>query len=435
MPPNGQQGPNGPMPPNGTMGPNGPNGPPLGPNGLPGGPGPMNGQMNGSGGAMQDPTGFPSFHDMPSPPGPAPEAAGAFTKAISLAARPKGGYRPQVAVGPGNVLHAVYYDRVTSGDVIRYRQSADGVTWSAPEDVSPTEGRNWGPDLVVRPDGSVVIVYDHAEPDFRSRGWLRTRSPAGVWETATPLTPDGDREMGSGHVANATGEDLAYISIGKPLGEKNRFVATWAWRTNGAWSADEAFSDGTEDAWHTNVERRPDGSVLAGYDLGNGGAETTLYTVNGANGKFDPPENMTATSHPGERPHFAFPPGVDWLVWFHKVAGVPTHVYARSGKPGAWGAVSELGEGLGGFHFDPDIAVNAAGVLCSVWGWDAGADAELVYNLNRGNGWEATKKVADVDWGKPGLPSIDVDSAGAFHVVWNQGIRGSNEVYYAKLTP
>jgi hypothetical protein len=70
-----------------------------------------------------------------------------------------------------------------------------------------------------------------------------------------------------------------------------------------------------------------------------------------------------------------------------------------------------------------------------VWGWDMGQDAELLYSLNRGAGWEAPKKVAEIDWGKPGLPSIDADSTGAFHVVWNQGVRGSNEVYYARLVP
>ena len=409
----------------------GPMGPPLGPNG----PAMMNGQMTGSGGAMQDPTGFPSFHDSPAPPGPKPEAASGFSAPLTLASRPAGGYRPQIAAGPGNVLHAVYYDRVSSGDIIRYRQSTDGVTWSSPEDVSPTEGRNWGPDIVVRADGSVVIVYDHAEADFRSRGWLRTRSPAGVWDTATPLTPDGDREMGSGHIANGPGEDLAYVYIGKPFGEANRFVATGRWRQSGEWSSTTEFSDGSADAWHSNVERRPDGTVLAGYDVGNGGGETTLFTVNGANGKFESPENMSASSHPGERPNFAFAPNVDWITWFHKVAGVPVHVYVRSGKPGAWGQSTELGEGLGGFHFDPDIAVNAAGVLCAVWGWDGGDDAELVYNINRGSGWEPAKKVAEINWGKPGLPSIDADSAGAFHVVWNQGVRGSNEVYYAKLVP
>ena len=98
-----------------------------------------------------------------------------------------------------------------------------------------------------------------------------------------------------------------------------------------------------------------------------------------------------------------------------------------------WSNLQEPSLGYGGFHFDPEIAVNHDGTLCLVWGWDSGEDAELVYAINKGDGWSKPQKVADINWGKPGLSSIDVDSKGNFHVVWNQGVRGYNEVYYATL--
>ncbi len=401
----------------------------------PGGPlPPLPGNGVQSGAALQDPTGFPLFHGMPAPAGRIPSAPAGFGAPIVLAARPEGGYRPQVAVGPNDVLHAVYYDRVATGDVVRYRTSPDGATWAAPETVSPTDGRNWGPDIVVRPEGTVVVAYDHAEADFRSRGWIRSRTPAG-WTDGVAVTPDGARESGSGHVAGPDKDDLAYVYIGKSLGPTERFRATWTWFRDGVWSSAAFFSDGTADAWHTNVKRRPDGSVLAAYDIGQGGMEATLFVVDGRDGTFGAPENLTSTSYPGERANFAFQGAVDWITWFHRAGGVPTRVYVRSGQPGAWGPTSEPSAGYGGFHFDPDIAVAPDGTGCLVWGWDAGDDAEIVYALNRGAGWDPPRKVADVDWGKPGLPSVEADSRGAFHVVWTQGVRGSNEVYYARLDP
>jgi len=190
------------------------------------------------------------------------------------------------------------------------------------------------------------------------------------------------------------------------------------------------------DAWHSNVERRPDGSMLFGFDVGQGGSETTLYLVEGRDGAWGQPEDISATSHPGERPHFAFgADGVDHVTWFHKERGSPIHIYVRSGRPGAWGVTSEPSAGYGGYHFDPEIEVNSDGVLCLIWGWDSGDDAEMLYSLNRGDGWTPPLKIADVDWGKPGLSSIQADSQGRFHVVWNQGVRGTNEVYYAVLEP
>jgi hypothetical protein len=355
-------------------------------------------------------------------------------KALQITSSPAGGYRPQIAVGPEGTLHAVYYDRVEAGDIVRYRQSRDGLTWSAAETVSEATGRNWGPDLVVRADGSVVVVYDHAEDDFRSRGWLRVRDSSG-WGSLMPLTPEGAVEMGSGHVAHAEGADLAYVHIRKPLGAEHRFQAIASWRKGDRWEPEQVLSDGGQDAWHSNVERRPDASVLIGFDLGVGGTETNLMLVDGRDGRFGAPESLSATSHPGERPNFAFLPGLDIVTWFRKQGGFPRHIYVRTGRPGAWGATEEPSAGIAGYHFDPDIAVRPDGLRCLVWGWDGGEEAELVYSLWKAASWSPVRQVARVGWGKPGLPSIDVDQNGAFHVVWTQGVRGSNEVYYARISP
>ena len=150
---------------------------------------------------------------------------------------------------------------------------------------------------------------------------------------------------------------------------------------------------------------------MAGYDIGMGGGETTLYVVDGRDGRFSTPENITKNGKPGERPHFAFgSDGTDYITWFHKERGQPKAVYVRSGKPGNWGRIDEPSKGFGGYHFDPEIAINAQGVLCLIWGWDSGEDAEMVYSLNQGGSWTQPQKIADVNWGKPGLASLTVDA-------------------------
>jgi hypothetical protein len=417
------------LPPPPGMGPPGQNGPPGGPGGAmgpPGGPG-------GSGAGLQDSSGFPAFHDWPAPGGPTVEGLGSWTTPLKLTSLPGGGYRPQITVGADDMLHTVFYERADTGDLIRHRTSKDGSDWTTPMPLGFDKDRNWGPDLVAREDGSVVLVFDHAKPDFTSRGYLTIWSD-GSWSTPEPLTDDDGGEIGSGHVAHGPGDELGYVYIGKPMSEQHKFRAWWSWFSDGSWSEPVSWTDGTADAWHTNVERRPDGSMLAGFDVGQGGTATTLYVSDGRDGRFGPLEDLTATGEPGERPHFAFgTDGTDHITWFHKDAGKPQHIYVRSGEPGDWGAVAEPSKGYGGFHFDPDIAINADGVRCLVWGWDSGRDAEMVYSVDTGGGWSKPQKLADVDWGKPGLASIDVTSDGAFHVVWNQGVRGKNEVYYARL--
>ena len=77
--------------------------------------------------------------------------------------------------------------------------------------------RNWGPDIIVRPDESVVVVYDHAMPDFRSRGYVTTFDPmGGDWSEPVPLTPDDGGEIGSGHVADATVKIWPISSLESP---------------------------------------------------------------------------------------------------------------------------------------------------------------------------------------------------------------------------
>jgi len=382
---------------------------------------------------MQDPTGFPPFHDWPAPNGPSIDASGSWSPHFQLTAKPDGGYRPQITFGSDKLLHAVFYERTDDGDLIRHRTSPDGKTWSSAHPLGHKDLRNWGPDIVAKANKELVVVYDHALENFQSQGFI-TRWQGGTWSQPQALTPDDGGEVGSGHVANGLGETLAYVYIAKKLDPTDHFQARYRWYTNGAWGEVGTFTDGKVDAWHTNVERRPDGSMLAGWDVGMGGAETTVYVTEGREGKWTTPENISASSKPGERVHFAFgPDGQDHLTWFHKTAGRPQHIYVRSGRPGNWGPVNEPSQGYGGYHFDPDIAVNQKGVRCLVWGWDGGGQAEMVYSIHRGQGWSAPARIANIGWGKPGLPSITVDNHGRFHVIWNQGVRGYNEVYIATL--
>ncbi len=413
---------------------------------TPGGPlphgGPKGPPPGASGAALQDPSGFPEFHSWPAPAGPPIQGTGSWSAPVRLSEGEGGGYRPQIAVGADGTAHVLFYSRESAGDLMVHRvKPADSDTFGPASRPGFSKGRNWGPDLVVREDGRVAVVFDLADPGPASRGYF-TEWVSGSWSAPVPLTSDAaDREVGSGHVADGSDDWLAYVWIGKQVGMEHRFQAWSRWFDGQTWSEPVALSDGRADAWHTNVERRPDGTMLVGFDIGTGGAETTLYVAEGARGSFGPLENLTATGTPGERPHFAFAPDgeggyEDHVAYFHKVGGKPVHVYTRSGGPGRWGAHEEPSKGFGGFHFDPEVAADSRGRLCLVWGWDSGREAELVYAIRSFEGrWTPPRRVASLGSGKPGLASLVVGPDDRFHVVWNQGVRGSNEVYYASLPP
>lgn len=379
--------------------------------------------------------GFPGFHNQPAPAGPSIQELGTWTEPVLLSETTAGGYRPQLTITRDGTAHAVYYARAEQGDLLRHRHSTDGKGWSQPAQLGFAEHRNWGPDLITASDDSLIVVFDHILPDFSSRGYLTTWRD-GHWTDPLPLTPDDGGEVGSGHIAELRPGELAYVWIGRQVQGADPFRAWARWRTDGIWQPPTHLSDGSTDAWHTNVERRLDASALVGFDLGRGGSETTLFVAEGRAGSFSAPENISATGRPGERPHFAFQAdGTDHVTWFHKEAEKPVHVYVRSGKPGSWGPVSEPSAGYGGYHFDPEIAVNHEGVRCLVWGWDAGDSAEMVYSVDTGQGWSPPRLLAALDEGKPGLASLTDGPDGHFHAVWNQGTRGESKVFYASFDP
>ena len=398
-----------------------------------------------SGAALQDPSGFPEFHSWKTPDGPPITGLGSWSAPVRLSPGPDagGGYRPQIAVGADGTLHALFYGRVDAGDLMVHRvKRAGDDSFGSPARPGFDKGRNWGPDLVVRDDGTVSVVFDLADPGPASRGYY-TEWAAGSWSDPVPLTSGADdQEVGSGHVAHGLDDTLAYVWIGKQVGHTHRFKAWVRWRLNGTWTEPVAMSNGNADSWHTNVERRSDGSVLVGFDIGLGGSETTLYVAEGREGKLSALEDVTASGTAGERPHFASwrpTEDADWtdhMAYFHKVAGSPVHVYVRTGGPQRWGPPQEPSKGFGGFHFDPELAVDSSGRLCLVWGWDSGREAELVYAIRSLDGrWSPPRRVAEIAHGKPGLASLVVGPDDAFHVVWNQGVRGTSEVFYARLAP
>ena len=401
-----------------------------------------------SGAALQDPTGFPRFHSHPAPAGPAPDPAGAWSAPSRLSAE-EGGLRPQIASGPDGTLHVVYYAQTSDGDLLRHRVAAPrgpcgAATPCAWSDFGPAVelgehgGRNWGPDLVVRADGSAVVSWDHSQPEVSPAGRVMLSTfQGGAWSEPLALTEAGRVEVGSAHVADAGDADLAVVWIQRLLEPGAPFVAFSRWRLGGAWQpaaplpCPEPAGAPVREAWHTNVERAPDGSVLAGWDLGPGGGQNQVLLSAGRAGVWEAPTDASAGQFWGERPHFAFQGARALAAWFHRINDQPLAVYARE----ADGAVQRLSGGLGGFNFDPDIAINSAGVRLAVWGWDGGGDADLVYSLDRGQGWSRAARVAHLADRKPGLPSLTVTPDGAFHVVWAHWVRGVSDVYYAHFTP
>ena len=125
----------------------------------------------GSGGAFQDPSGFPPFHDWPAPQGPAITAMGKWGPVQQLTSKPTGGYRPrsQWVSTMSCMRYIMTAPTMETSFAIAFRviQEAHGLHLSSWDMSQNAIGDQ---DIVARDDGSVVVVYDHALEDFQAEG-------------------------------------------------------------------------------------------------------------------------------------------------------------------------------------------------------------------------------------------------------------------------
>ena len=88
------------------------------------------------------------------------------------------------------------------------------------------------------------------------------------WNLVEPTVTDDDGgEIGSGHVADAVGEGLVYVFIGKPLGEQHRSKPSGVGiqMERGRMQVFRMVLG----MWHA-MSSDVDGSVVAGFDIGTG---------------------------------------------------------------------------------------------------------------------------------------------------------------------
>ena len=106
----------------------------------------------------------------------------------------------------------------------------------------------------------VLLLYMITHSNFSSVDTFHTKMEHGPNKNL--LHQMSKKEVGSGHIADGNNGELVYMFIGKQLGPEYKFQARYRWFDGASWSDIKYLSDGKEDTWHTNVERRPDGTFF-----------------------------------------------------------------------------------------------------------------------------------------------------------------------------
>ena len=384
--------------------------------------------------------GGPGDLDAPTPPIPGdgpvklPEPGEAWTEPVVIARAPGGIHRPQVAVDPGGGVHVVYYLRRGAADVVVYRHGPAGKPLGAEVVISQRTERNLGPDLVIGPDRMPWVCYDHARPDFTGDVFL-TRKTAKGWTTPKQISTDKKVETSSSHLAFGPGGALTVVWLARPPRQPEGGTSRVLRRTRtarGKWGDAVTVYSGQQNAMHAAIMGGPGGLQVIGYDIvprANYRQVQVAVTLAG---------EVQATGDDAlstERPNFGFVGRgqihAAWTTALHHVrVGVSWSVGRVIPTGTTWSKPLRITRGVRGRHYDPDLAGGRGGRVMVVWAWSAAGRSTLLYSVLRGG-----KHTPPRSFGKgPGmasLPSISAGPDGRFHVVWNQGPRDNEVIYYA----
>ncbi len=370
------------------------------------------------------------------PPGQPPDMGTMWSAPTTVAPRPGGGHRPQVAVGPDGAIHVVYYRRLADADVVVTRSAKPGRPFGPETRLSVATGRNWGPDLVIGPDGQPWVCYDHAEADGSGRVHLTHRTAQG-WTTPEQVSRDPHQETSSSHLAFGPDGTLVLVWLARDL-ERNGASRVLERRRDpdGQWSDIVVHHEGTDHPLHPNIVAGPGGVMVMGFDylVRPGFRQVHLRVArNGTWGPILPAGDPDLSS---ERPNFTF-----WKTHMVFSAWTNTFQEDRVGVSYAtrflhdvtspWSSSARRSLGIPGRHYDPDLAANENGQVVLVWAWQTPETSSILYSE-----WQ-DKQFSPPRQAFPGgamvsLPSIAAAPDGTFHLVWNQGTPDETEVRYAR---
>ncbi len=365
------------------------------------------------------------------PAGVLPAAGSVWSAPFVLAPLPAGGHRPQVAVGETGRVHVVYYRRQGGADVVMYRSAEPGGTFGPEERVSVADGRNWGPDLVIGPDGQPWVSYDHAGP--RGGQVHVTRRTDRGWATPEQVSVATGRETSSAHLAFGPDGTLVVVWLSQDPGGRGVSRVLERRRTrDGTWAPITTHHEGSDGPLHPNIAGGPDGWLVTGFDYLVRRDYRQVHLRLSRDGNWGPLLPVGDPDLSTERPNFVVgPAGLAFAAWTDTYEGDRVGVsYATRflydvDRP--WSSTLRLTRGIPGRHYDPDVAADSSGHVVLVWAWQTPETSTILYSEWQGKRF-STPKQAFTGGAMVSLPSIAAGPDGRFHLVWNQGTPDETEV-------
>jgi BNR repeat-like domain len=343
---------------------------------------------------------------------------------------------PAIAADGNGKLHVAWSELSGKSPDVYYSSSKDGVTWSAPVDISNTPGASSDPDIAIGPKGQIVVVWadttsGNDSPDIFAttsmdgKKWSVpldiSNSPGKSSNAAVCLTPSGDiHVIWVDTTADITAPDI-FHSVSKDGGQT--FSKSDDISNSPNVSADPAIACG------------PKGEVYATYtDIEPTGKDRDIWLTSTTDGKtWSKPADISNTPGLSSNPDIAADPkGNVYAVWEDTTSGQDSpDIFLAVSHDGAktWDPLADVSK-TPGKSTDPAVDVDKDGNVAVVW-CDTARDetAPDVWVTRSANGGKSFTDAEDLS-NTPGISSLPdvIISNGKIYSVWEEMEKGHKKI-------
>ncbi|HQT00503.1 MAG: hypothetical protein B7Y26_09265 [Hydrogenophilales bacterium 16-64-46] len=344
-----------------------------------------------------------------------------FYPVVNLANNTGLSFSPSIAAGPENNIYVAWYDNTLGGNEILFSRSIDnGVTFSAPANLSNNLGFSTFPTVATEASGKIHVAWQDTE--YGASEILHAYSTDGGLTFSVPVNISNDAGT-SGRVSLAIDGTTVYAAWvdGEGLSVA-RSVAGAAFATVYRLDADSNL-----DPLSPKLAVGPNGRLHLAYQRSDGVTPRINYAFSDDQGaSFSPLVQLSTPEMKSSDPAItADASGYVYVAWTDSI-GSPEIQMAISADHGATFAAPINVTNNTGISIAPDLTVDAAGVLYMVWQDTTPGSYEAMFtrSLDHGVTFDPQVNIAPSALGSL-ITSVAVDSLGNILTVWDDNRFGT----------
>jgi len=351
---------------------------------------------------------------------------GVWSEPVTISDSQSDSYDPQISVDSSGLVTTVW---VTEDDVIESRTSQSGEPWLPSEEISDPTLEAAFPQLTVDSTGLVTAAWESFDGQDKLVQ-VSTSLSGGPWSEVEDISPDAQLSERVKIQADASGTVFA-IWIGTD--DIGNFIQTSSRPRDGVWSVPENISTASTDSTlEPQLTVGASGQAIVVWGIGDGGYELIKSSFRPSGGEWSDPATLSLAGKDAKRPQVTVDStGLATAIWLRfDDNGSDDVVQSSTSLNGeAWSAPENLTDP--GFDAGvPQLVVDSTGLVTAIWRReDINGDDDLIQTSTRARGGEwSTPTVLSEPGERSFDPQIALNSAGIATAVWTRNGLDDNDI-------